>query len=547
MIHPGRRSFIFLSISLVGAFLSSSFQVHSASATDPPNAPSFSVLWPNGTVDNPSIWDPRYSFYMKVSVDENAINTASARLSIHDPSGACVGSWQYQDWDEINARERNMTVWFTENQAWDERLIWTHGVYRFEWYIEDEAGNGRSENTYAGVPIETWPVDSQSEWSYATYSATNIEVSGGQIYVPDFNTGVWWSIIHPWEQEMRMREIIIDCSGIGGGRSVNCWVQCPVGTDSDTINASNGKQTYNLESQNMISDESRIRFQLWKPLLGSSPYVLSYILVAEEFTPPPKPSLISPFDGQTVKVPSITFEWSSVYDPSGVVYELQVDNDPNFTSPELDEIGITDNNFTRNLREAEFADGMYYWRVCAEDGAGNRNWSDNSGFLFYPKVESYYAGFFLTDVIIINTYTFYDSENTPDDVDFFMKAENGENISPLEVIKEDNMWKAKFDMGSLGARPMLYARVQRGGLIENLYMLIDVIRTPEWLKSLLKENEIVDTHYDNKVYWEMPLDGELIGWLENFEEGRGVKELLEGDETIVVPEEVSGGGLSALS
>jgi hypothetical protein len=68
-----------------------------------------------------------------------------------------------------------------------------------------------------------------------------------------------------------------------------------------------------------------------------------------------------------------TFTWTTVSDPSGVTYSLQVDNDDNFSSPEIDATGLTENAYTLTVA---LSDDNYSWRVRAVDGANNSSdWS----------------------------------------------------------------------------------------------------------------------------------------------------------------------------
>jgi parallel beta-helix repeat protein len=84
--------------------------------------------------------------------------------------------------------------------------------------------------------------------------------------------------------------------------------------------------------------------------------------------PPPAPSPELPSNGTILNDNTPTFVWSMVTDSSGVTYELQVDNDPDFSSPEVEQTGLVDNSFTPT---AELMDENYSWRARAIDGAGN--------------------------------------------------------------------------------------------------------------------------------------------------------------------------------
>ncbi len=98
-------------------------------------------------------------------------------------------------------------------------------------------------------------------------------------------------------------------------------------------------------------------------------------LCAVDNVAPDKPTLVSPENNTTVSTSTPTFKWTTVTDLSGVTYTLQVDNEDSFASPYVYyKTGITDNQHTS---ENTLADGTYYWRVRAVDGAGNLGeWAD---------------------------------------------------------------------------------------------------------------------------------------------------------------------------
>ncbi|MEM2289220.1 MAG: PGF-pre-PGF domain-containing protein, partial [Candidatus Hadarchaeales archaeon] len=107
-------------------------------------------------------------------------------------------------------------------------------------------------------------------------------------------------------------------------------------------------------------------------------------------TPPSAPSLLQPEEGATVGV-APTFSWATVPDPSGVTYELEVDNEPTFTDPLVyRKLGLTENF---HICENSLDIGTYYWRVRAVDGAQNvGDWSENRCFTvgrFWYSLESW--------------------------------------------------------------------------------------------------------------------------------------------------------------
>lgn len=89
---------------------------------------------------------------------------------------------------------------------------------------------------------------------------------------------------------------------------------------------------------------------------------------------PPPPSPVFPADGSTSHDPRPIFDWSDSSDPDGIAYyELQVDNNSDFSSPEL---SVTNLPFSQFYPDDPLPDGWYSWRTRAIDGLGNAGaWS----------------------------------------------------------------------------------------------------------------------------------------------------------------------------
>jgi len=77
----------------------------------------------------------------------------------------------------------------------------------------------------------------------------------------------------------------------------------------------------------------------------------------------PEPSLVSPTDAGTVTSESVTLSWEPV--AGATEYEVQIDTQPDFSSPDLIEVSTAEVSHQETL-----ADGEWYWRVRAwnEDG-----------------------------------------------------------------------------------------------------------------------------------------------------------------------------------
>jgi hypothetical protein len=104
---------------------------------------------------------------------------------------------------------------------------------------------------------------------------------------------------------------------------------------------------------------------------------------------PDVPDLISPPDENRVGIIGSvrpTFEWSEVFDASGIRYNLQIAGSANatatggFANPIVSVTDIAGTNYTLNATEA-LAYGTYYWVVQAVDGAENEgDWSTPRSF-----------------------------------------------------------------------------------------------------------------------------------------------------------------------
>jgi hypothetical protein len=119
------------------------------------------------------------------------------------------------------------------------------------------------------------------------------------------------------------------------------------------------------------------------------------ICPAEDIIPPEAPILIWPpyCNENTDNTP--TFMWTTVTDPSGVTYQIQIDNGiaggsvpgpvPDFLFPVYDVAGITENTYTLPDENAVQICIHYWWRVRATDGAGNIGpWTEPFHFHVFP-------------------------------------------------------------------------------------------------------------------------------------------------------------------
>jgi hypothetical protein len=128
--------------------------------------------------------------------------------------------------------------------------------------------------------------------------------------------------------------------------------------------------------------------------------IANYVF-AMDSTPPSAPSNLVPVDGIQAE-PTPVFQWSSMTDPSGLTYSLQIARDPGFSNIVLQKQGLvnpayklTDVEQLKDVKKSE----PYFWRVKAIDGASNESsWSSPTSF---------YVGFVLDSWVIPAIVAFF--------------------------------------------------------------------------------------------------------------------------------------------
>jgi hypothetical protein len=79
----------------------------------------------------------------------------------------------------------------------------------------------------------------------------------------------------------------------------------------------------------------------------------------------------------------VYFNWTDAFDLDGdpITYILQVDNDLDFSSLEIEKTGLIDSSYTLDPFEA-LSNGIYYWRVYSND-----NYSTNISLIWQFEVN----------------------------------------------------------------------------------------------------------------------------------------------------------------
>ncbi len=88
---------------------------------------------------------------------------------------------------------------------------------------------------------------------------------------------------------------------------------------------------------------------------------------------PPAPKLSQPSNRETVISATPTFLWQYAEDSSG--YTLQIDDNEDFSSPEVDRTELNDLFYELSIGEQLTNERTYFWRVRSYNGYGNGEWS----------------------------------------------------------------------------------------------------------------------------------------------------------------------------
>ena len=153
----------------------------------------------------------------------------------------------------------------------------------------------------------------------------------------------------------------------------NQWIDCATTTGEGVVPIGSNTGTWNAKDDinNYYSANMKIRIIADNGETISSTETSTFILDTED---PPSPGILSPLNGAFINERTLTLDWSDVSDPSGVKYDLEIDEDPEFGSPLLIKTWLSRSEYSVASKEA-LKDGIYYWRVRAIDNMGNQgNW-----------------------------------------------------------------------------------------------------------------------------------------------------------------------------
>jgi len=247
-------------------------------------------------------------------------------------------------------------------------------------------------DAYKSVPLpSTYIVDVGIR--YGSTASSNDFFFG--VYYSGTASGSWANGVRMYLNAGKMRYKLGTATSVDTGKTyiVNTWYRARIvrtGTSTWNLYYFNADGTTIWEGTNLSYSPASAPDRLLLQIDQTSTAVgyIDRVLVRKyvypeptttfDSTPPEVPELIAPGDGENTPDATPTFAWTSVSDPSGVTYHIQVDNDPDFSSPEVNVTGLIDNTYT----SPKLANENYSWRVRAVDGAGNvSDWSSVWTFL----------------------------------------------------------------------------------------------------------------------------------------------------------------------
>jgi hypothetical protein len=196
---------------------------------------------------------------------------------------------------------------------------------------------------------------------------------------------------------------------------------------------------------------------------------------------PGKPTLSSPSNESTISSLKPSFDWDDT--SYATSYRIQVDNNSNFSSPEIDSSGLTSSsyNYTSNL----LVNTQYYWRVQASNVAGNGQWSNAWWFRTpappsAPSLSSPSNGVTISD---------------SDDVTFSWNSISNATLYRLQVAKNSSFSPTEIDTI----------------LSSTSYTAWNLSNNTTYYWRVLASNSIGSSGWSSSRWFKIDLKGEIYG------------------------------------
>jgi len=202
------------------------------------------------------------------------------------------------------------------------------------------------------------------------------ELYGGSL--PSLNSPVGGESISGTEPELSW-------TGVGGAERYELEISKNPSFSDQILKKELETTQYELSSEESLSDgEYHWRVKAYDAENESTAWSSSESFIVDSISPL-KPDILSPMGASIGENEEIVFSWEGEDNKeltdsvSGIgEYQIQCDNDSDFSSPMIDRTGIEKENLTS---EEKLSSGEYWWRVRAIDRAGNYStWSESAKF-----------------------------------------------------------------------------------------------------------------------------------------------------------------------
>jgi hypothetical protein len=142
---------------------------------------------------------------------------------------------------------------------------------------------------------------------------------------------------------------------------------------------------------------------------------------------PSAPSLYSPSNGSSTCDNTPTFDWGSVSGAQS--YSIQVDNDSDFSSPEID--AITYNTYY--IPTTSLSTGTYYWRVRGSNDCGTSGWSSAWNFTIIETPSSPSLSSPSNGSSTYDTTPYFDWSSVSGATSYCIQVDNDSSFSSPEI------------------------------------------------------------------------------------------------------------------
>jgi uncharacterized repeat protein (TIGR01451 family) len=266
-----------------------------------------------------------------------------------------------------------------------------NGNYSWRVLARDNAGNASAwsqpwtllinstphDATVTLIPVNSKPGISIGYTLTVTDNATGDNIDSVTLEIPlDENEDALYRVATPIPAPAGWTSEVPEIDSFGYARKVRWW------TDNVWAQiAASMSENFTFTATTPLYDESYAWTCLTRDIIG---YIDNDFLTTRvDNVPPDAPTLLEPANGTKTTDNTPSFRWMAVVDNSlPVTYTIQVDNNNDFSSPEINVQGLTDNACTSPVA---LTNDNYFWRVRATDNAGNLGPSSSTWTLLITR------------------------------------------------------------------------------------------------------------------------------------------------------------------